>query len=434
MVGGAGSAAAFDTRSRAWPDPLYGEVRLAAWAADLAATPRFTRLAGISLSDVPGEMLFERPFPSRLEHARGVYHLARLARPRDRALQAAALAHDLGHGPFSHLCEPVMRTALGVDHEQRAGRLLAEARAELSAAAARRLAWLDWDEVADLIVGGGADGRGALLSGPVDYDNTDNLARFLTASGLGEPGYAPEELARALRSVPDAPTMPDGARAAVVDHPRSYLLDAAEDAARAWLAARVRVYAFLQTSHRNLAPHSMLRKAIELAYTAGALPADFFDLTNAQALTTLERSSAPGAAALAGRARAGAEHWHACVWESEVPATAHALRDLLGDWRARLTLEADLASEAGLAAHDVAISSPASRLGRALPPLAAVGRGGMPHGQRTLATPLPPARRLHLFAGSGAPSDYVRRLRRAAERRLGGLGASPARGSDEERG
>src|SRR5690348_3528012 len=77
-------------------DPLYGEVRVAAWAAALLATPPFRRLAGVSLSDVPGELLFGRPFPSRLDHAIGVYHLARLARPRDRALQAAALAHDLG--------------------------------------------------------------------------------------------------------------------------------------------------------------------------------------------------------------------------------------------------------------------------------------------------------------------------------------------------
>lgn len=424
----AGEAATTGAHPRVWPDPLYGEVRLAAWAADLAATPPFTRLAGISLSDVPGEMLFERPFPSRLDHARGVYHLARLARPRDRALQAAALAHDLGHGPFSHLCEPIMRTVLGVDHEHRAARLLAEARTALSAAAARHLAWLDWDEVADLIVGGGADGRGALLSGPLDYDNADNLARFLTASGLGAPEYAPEELARALRPLPAAPDTPDG------DRPRSCLIDTGEDAARAWLDARVRVYGYLQASHRNLAPHSMLRKAIELAYTAGALPADFFDLTNAQAFVALAGSSSTGAAALAGGARAGADHWHVCVWEGEVPIPAHALRDLLGDWRSRLVLEAELASEAGLTALDVTLSSPVSRLGRVLPPLVPVGRAGASHSPpnalpiapRALPTPLPPPRRIHVFAAAGTPRDYVRRLRRAAERRLGALGAHPA--------
>src|SRR4051812_19157948 len=74
-----------------WPDALYGPVRVAGWAAALLDTAPFQRLAGVSLSDVPGPLLFGRPFPSRLDHAIGVYHLARLARPRDRTLQAAAL-------------------------------------------------------------------------------------------------------------------------------------------------------------------------------------------------------------------------------------------------------------------------------------------------------------------------------------------------------
>ena len=127
-------------RGRIYSDMLYGEVRVAAWAERLLQTRPFQRLAHISLSDVPGELLFERPFPSRLEHTRGVYFLARLARPRDRTLQAAALAHDLGHGPFSHLTEPLMREWHGEDHEQRAARLLEEVRSELSETALRHLA------------------------------------------------------------------------------------------------------------------------------------------------------------------------------------------------------------------------------------------------------------------------------------------------------
>src|SRR5262249_28175549 len=151
-------------RPRVFADPLYGEVRVAGWAAALLATPPFQRLAGVSLSDVPGELLFDHPFPSRLDHTLGVYHLARLVRPRDRALQAAALAHDLGHGPFSHLTEPLMRERLGEDHETRSARLLAEVRRALPMAAAKLLTWLDWDQIARLITGS-SDGRDALLNG-----------------------------------------------------------------------------------------------------------------------------------------------------------------------------------------------------------------------------------------------------------------------------
>ena len=177
---------------------MYGSMHVAGWAAALLETAPFQRLAGVSLSDVPGPLLFGRPFPSRLDHAIGVYHLTRLARPRDRALQASALAHDLGHGPFSHLTEPLMLERLGIDHEQRSARLVFDVRDALAPWIQRYLDWLDWDEVAALVQGQGADGRGALLNGLLDYDNIDNIARFLAASGLGSPGYDPVTLARGL--------------------------------------------------------------------------------------------------------------------------------------------------------------------------------------------------------------------------------------------
>src|SRR6185312_13279466 len=186
-------------RPRTFPDMLYGEVHLSGWISPLLDTPPFRRLSGVSLSDVPGEILFGHPFPSRLDHARGVYALARAARPRDRALHVAALAHDLGHGPFSHLTEPLMIETLGMNHEQRSTRLLDQVRASLSPAATRQIAWLDWDEVAALMLGETSDGRGALLNGQMDYDNLDNVARFLLAGGLDVPGYDARQVARALR-------------------------------------------------------------------------------------------------------------------------------------------------------------------------------------------------------------------------------------------
>src|SRR6185437_9635630 len=115
---------------RSVADELYGPLPVARWAQALLEAPPFARLAGVSLSDVPGALLFRRPFPSRLAHSLGVYYLARQARPRDRALHAAALAHDLGHGPFSHLTEPLMIERLGIGHEQRGALLLRQALAQ----------------------------------------------------------------------------------------------------------------------------------------------------------------------------------------------------------------------------------------------------------------------------------------------------------------
>ncbi|HEV8190361.1 MAG TPA: HD domain-containing protein, partial [Ktedonobacterales bacterium] len=256
-----------------YPDILYGEVRVAAWAESLLRTRPFQRLAHISLSDVPGELLFERRFPSRLEHTRGVYFLARLARPRDRTLQAAALAHDLGHGPFSHLTEPLMRERLDEDHEERAARLLERVRTDLSDSVLRQLGWLDWDEIAHLVIGGG---RGALLNGKLDYDNADNVARFLLAANLGLPGYDPRTLARALRlrgrlDVAEPPATEDMPHASYDGHARGeavYLLAHMQEDALAWREDRARVYNYLHAGHRNLALHAMLRKSIDLIAVA----------------------------------------------------------------------------------------------------------------------------------------------------------------------
>jgi hypothetical protein len=424
-------------RSRTFPDPLYGTVRVTAWAAVLLATPPFRRLAGVSLSDVPGELLFGRPFPSRLDHAIGVYHLARRARPRDRALQAAALAHDLGHGPFSHLTEPLMRERLGADHEERSVQLLAEVCAALTSPAVRLTAWLDWDEVAQLMLGGGPGGRGALLNGRLDYDNADNVARFLLCSDLGTPSYDPVALAHALRPLPPEPVdgtdVPESnahagraavdvslSRAAPAD--RVYLRAQSEEAALDWQRDRAAVYRYLHEGHHNLAAHAMLRKAVDLAAAADLLPASFFDLTDETALQLLVSAPEPGIVALVRAARAGADHVYRCVWEAGVSSEPADLPALFGRWRERLALEARLAAEAGLAPYEVVLEVLASNAFRALPPMATAER------PLTLArhpeAPTPP-RMVHLFAPLSAGQDYVRRLRMAAERRLGALGAVP---------
>lgn len=441
------------TRVGVFADPLYGVVPVAQWAEDLLATAPFQRLAGVSLSNLPGDLLFERPFPSRLEHSLGVYHLARLARPRDRALQAAALAHDLGHGPFSHLIEPLMRERLGVNHEQRAMGLLARALASVTGAAARRLAWLDPAEVGTLTLGQTADGRGRLLNGLLDYDNIDNIARFLTAGDLGELSYDPIALARALRlatpntsgaqitlTSPLAGAMPDTDSAATPapladdepETPQVMLLAAAEDDALGWRDDRAIVYRYLHEEHLNLALHDMLRKAVDLTVALGLLPDAFFDLTDHQALRFLEDHSSREVARLIARVRAGARYQ--CVWEGDATAAPTSvngqgaddpIQRALGGWRARLAAEAQLAAEAALAPDEVIITLSVSAAGRALPPLATTGQLRDLRDNsllRHLPKPPPPRRTLHLFAAPDVGRDYVRRLRNAADRRLGALG------------
>lgn len=417
---------------RTIPDALYGALPISRWAQELLELAPFARLAGVSLSDAPGELLLHRPFPSRLTHSLGVYYLSRQARPRDRALHVAALAHDLGHGPFSHLSEPLMIERLGMNHEQRSVTLLRQALAGLRGTSARLLAWLDADEIAALILGGGPEGRGKLLNGLLDYDNLDNVARFLQAAELGVPGYDPRALARALRLV--APDVE--AQGAEPSEPYVALAAEAETLAQAWLADRRRVYRYLGQGERNLAIHGMLRKAIDLAEQAGRIPEDFFDLTDGQALRLLESSPISGAAALVEAVTRDALYMP--VWEALAPERADALTTLFSEGRARLTLEERVATEAGLRPDAVVFSYTIARGERALPPTIASitsiaterGRAepapSRPSAQDILRPILsPPERSIVLLVARTAGRDYVRRARMAAERALDAFGAIP---------
>ncbi len=412
------TTSAASARPRTLHDDLYGSVRLSAWAAALLAAPPFQRLAGVSLSDVPGELLFGRRFPSRLDHAVGVYSLARLGRPRDRALQAAALAHDLGHGPLSHLSEPLMRERLGMHHEERSAALLGAVRDALPESSRALLGWMDWDEVAALVLG---QDRGELLNGRLDYDNADNVARFLLASGLGVPQYDPRALAAGLR-------LRRLSSATTPLAERVFVAAEAEQQALAWQRDRLRVYAYLHEGHRNLALHAMLRKAVDLGAATGILPDTFFDLTDRQALRLLGGALDRGLAALVRDARAGAAY--ACVWQAEVSASAEeAIRLLVAGWRERLALEAQLAAEAALPAAAVVVDLLASGAVRALPPISASGDG--PSTATDGAYHAPPREvpaaptMLRLFAPASAGHDYLRRLRVAAERCFVPLGVMP---------
>jgi HD superfamily phosphohydrolase len=391
------------------PDALYGSVRIAGWASALLETAPFQRLAGVSLSDVPGPLLFGRPFPSRLDHAIGVYHLTRLARPRDRALQAAALAHDLGHGPFSHLTEPLMLEQLGIDHEQRSAWLVFEVRDALAPWIQRYLDWLDWDEVSALIQGQGGDRRGALLNGRLDYDNVDNIARFLAASGLGSPGYAPVALARGLTL---SSTNPSGDETDL----RVKLAASVAGDARAWQHDRRTVYDYLHSGQRNLALHAMLRKAIDLAVTSGRLAPDFLDYADDEALAHLGALPEVGVATLIAGVLDDMEYRR--IWDANLGPEQDTLMALLATREKRLRLETRLASEAGFAEHEVIVEPIVSSAERALPPF--IGANGQ--GEASISPTMQPAMRLNVFAAPGAPTDYLHRLQIAASRTFARFG------------
>jgi hypothetical protein len=324
-------------------------------------------------------------------------------------LQAAALAHDLGHGPFSHLTEPLMVERLGIDHEQRSARLVFEVRDALAPWIQRYLDWLDWDEVTALVQGQGDDGRGALLNGLLDYDNIDNIARFLAASGLGSAGYNPLTLARGLTL---SAANPSGDEATLVVK----LAGSVADDARAWQHDRRIVYDYLHSGQRNLALHAMLRKAIDLATASGRLAPDFLDYMDDEALAHLGALPDVGSATLIAGVIGDMEYRR--IWDANLRLEQDALMALLATREERLRLEARLASEAGFAEHEVIVEPIVSSAERALPPF--IGANGSE--EMSVPQPKRPVTRLNVFVAPGAPNDYLHRLQIAASRAFARFG------------
>jgi len=103
-------------------DPIHGSLRVSGPFLDLLETPEMQRLRGIRQLGM-AHLVFPGGNHSRFEHSLGVLHLVEKF-GESRGLEggelllagSAALLHDVGHPPFSHTLEILMKEHLGKDH------------------------------------------------------------------------------------------------------------------------------------------------------------------------------------------------------------------------------------------------------------------------------------------------------------------------------
>ncbi|MBM4237756.1 MAG: HD domain-containing protein, partial [Euryarchaeota archaeon] len=103
-------------------DGVHGSVRLEGVFLDLLERPEMQRLHGVHQLGL-AHLVFPGANHTRLEHSLGTYHIAgklaealRLPEGERNIVLAAALLHDLGHPPFSHTLEAVLKDRLGISH------------------------------------------------------------------------------------------------------------------------------------------------------------------------------------------------------------------------------------------------------------------------------------------------------------------------------
>lgn len=186
--------------SKVFRDPLYNYIGLDLpedqWLVDLIDTPEMQRLRRIHQLGV-SNLTYPGADHNRLAHSLGVLHLMKLVLSHLRRetpsvvssayqpLLAAALLHDVGHGPFSHLFEPCLK----IKHETWSIRIVLDEGSGVHKILKKQDRYLP-QRVADLIDSDNATPAAwekALLSSQLDVDRADYLRRdsLFTGSGYG---------------------------------------------------------------------------------------------------------------------------------------------------------------------------------------------------------------------------------------------------------
>ncbi|MFC7325605.1 HD domain-containing protein [Halorubrum rutilum] len=254
---------------KAIKDSVHGHVRLGDLAAELIDTPAFQRLRHIKqLSTV--RLVYPSANHTRFEHSLGVYHLAGRAvegfdLDADTAahVRAAALLHDVGHGPYGHQTEGIIRRATGRDHDDVAW-LLTDADREACQVLERN--GLDPERVASLIAGEG--GLGALISGELDVDRMDYLVRDAHHTGVPYGTVDTGRLVNELRLAGDGGSAGDEGSAGdggSIDPERARLVLAEGNVptAESLLVARSLMNAVVYRHHVSRVAGAMLERACE---------------------------------------------------------------------------------------------------------------------------------------------------------------------------
>ena len=163
-------------------DPVHGYVLLEGLALELADTPQMQRLRWIKQLGL-ASLVYPGANHTRFEHSLGAYHMAALLtdhlglEEEDRLLVgAAALLHDVGHGPLSHATEAALAPFLRTEHESIIELLK---KGELREVLDRH--GLRAQDIQAFING---SGLGQIVSGEIDVDRMDYLIRDAHYTGV----------------------------------------------------------------------------------------------------------------------------------------------------------------------------------------------------------------------------------------------------------
>ncbi len=321
-------------------DPVHGTIAVEDWAMPILDAPVLQRLRRIQQLGT-AHLVYPGANHKRFEHSLGASHLAGILgaavgfEPHDvRTAKAAALLHDVGHGPFSHAFEALVKEQ-GRRHEETSQDLIR------------------WGPLGDLLRQGGLDpvavadciaGKGPLaplVSGTLDADRMDYLLRDAHYTGV--------------RTTVDTDRLAD-----VVERDGRHGLVLQESgilAAEGLLTTRFLMYPAVYLHHTVRAGEALLLSAIRCHLADGhATLAELERETDDGLLWRIRSAGGAGAELVK---RLDERRLPKRAYEGRAPdADDPVVKSLRDDPKARSRVEAEIADAAGIAHHQVAIDVP----------------------------------------------------------------------------
>lgn len=164
-------------------DPVHGYIEADDTVLPVLDSPELQRLRHITQLGF-ANLVYPGANHSRFEHSLGTMHLAdAMCRQIDldddarRLITVSALLHDIGHGPLSHVIEPVMAEFAGRRHHEIDWLLAGDEMSDLL-----NHCDLDWREVSAVI--GGSHHLSGIIHGDLDVDRMDYLMRDAHYTGV----------------------------------------------------------------------------------------------------------------------------------------------------------------------------------------------------------------------------------------------------------
>ncbi|GGL52761.1 HD domain-containing protein [Halocalculus aciditolerans] len=386
-------------------DSVHDHITVDGVAADLLDTPPIQRLRRIKqLGTV--SYVYPSANHTRFEHSLGVYHLACEALDhlgidgaRAERTRAAAILHDIGHGPYSHNVESLLHRHTGRYHDD-VDDLVA------TGPVARVLDdhGIDPATIADMVRGDGELAQ--LVAGELDVDRMDYLVRDAHHTGVPYGTIDHERLVRELAFIDGELVLGEGN----------------VQTAESLLVARALMNPTVYNHHVARISKAMLRRATEALVDAGdAQPQRVRRMDDAELQVALRAHDASRDLAdrLADRDLYKRAVWAemADVFEDVVDPDAGLLDATHGERRA---LEDDIAADADVDPDHVIIdvqSAPGMR--ETTTRVLVNGDIRRLGDQSTLVRALQMAQREQWRLGVYTPTELTEPVGRAAERVLG---------------